>query len=323
MLLRLHHIGTLAALTLLECLRQPVCLLITVATLVGMGVLPLVITHQFGETGKLVRDSVLALFLSGGLLLAANAAAGAARLPGRRGTVGLVLTKPVRRLDYLLAKFLGLAGFMLLYSLLATLGVLLGARTAAIVYEIDLWGSLPLLLAPLLGLGLAGAVNYLTQRPFASTAWLGLAGALVGAVLLSGFRGGETPGWVAFGTALDARLLPACALLGLATLLLQGVALTLAVRLDVLPVAVLSFGVFLAGLVSDHFFGRHAATDRLAAFAYAVLPNWSHFWLADALTGGGTIATPYLATAALYTLCYLGGLYALAAALFDRAEVGA
>ena len=321
MLFRFNQIRALAGLALLESIRQPVCLLLTAGTVTGVGLLPLVVNHQFGETGKLIRDSVLALFLLGGLLLAANAASGALGAELRRGTVGVVLTKPVHRFDFLLAKFLGLSAFMILYCLAATAVVILGARSAAIVYEIDLWGALPLLLAPLAGFAVAGVVNYLTQRPFASTAWGWILAAVAAAFVLSGFRGGETPGWARFGAAFDWRLLPACALLALAVLLLQSIALALAVRLDALPVVVLCFGVFLAGLVSDHFFGRHAATSAVSAFFHAVLPNWSNFWMADALTDGGRISAGYLSAAARYAGLHMAGMLALATALFSRAEV--
>ena len=86
MRLRLQQTLSLAGLTLLDCFRQPQGLLLTVGVMTAMGVLPLVVTHQFGETGKLIRDSVLALYLLGGLLLAVQTAIGgsAGGRPARR-----------------------------------------------------------------------------------------------------------------------------------------------------------------------------------------------------------------------------------------------
>jgi hypothetical protein len=320
MRLRLQQTLSLAGLTLLDCFRQPQGLLLTVGILAGMGILPLVVTHQFGETGKLIRDSVLALHLLGGLLLAAQTATGGAAGGRRDGTTASLLVKPVHRVDIVLGRFLGLAGFALAYGYAAGVAVVLAARTSALVYEIDLWGSLPLLGALALALAAAGAVNYLAQRPFVSTAWMCLLLALTGAVLLSGFRGGEIPGWSAFGAALDGRLPVACALLALAVLVLQALAYALAVRLEALPVVTLAFALFLLGLMSDHLFGRAAATSIAAGLAYAITPNWSVFWMADALTGGGRIDPVYLRQAAGYAALYTGAMLAVAVALFDRAE---
>lgn len=321
MSLRINSILAVAGLTVLEAVRQPLCLLLTAGTLLFMGILPLVVTHQFGEPGKLIRDSVLAVFLLGALLLGGNAASHVMSGEIRRGTVGAVLTRPVGRAQFLLGKFLGLLLFIQLYCALATMGVLLAARTSAIVYEIDFWGALPLLLSPLAGFLVAGALNYLVQKPFASNAWGAMMVAVTLAFLLSGFRAAEGGGWTGFGAAFDFRLLAPCALLALLAAILQAAALLFAIRLDTVPVLVLTGTLFLAGLTSDHFFGRFAAHNPLADLMYSLLPNVSNFWMADALTAGGSIGADYVLSAALYAGLHLAALVLLALLSFDRVEV--
>ena len=58
-----------------------------------------------------------------------------------------------------------------------------------------------------------------------------------------------------------------------------------------------------------------------ASVAYTLLPNWQHFWMADALTAGGSIPWSYVAQAAVYATAWTGGLLCVALALFDQMEV--
>ena len=73
----------------------------------------------------------------------------------------------------------------------------------------------------------------------------------------------------------------ACALLGLAILVLQAFAVLLATRLEATPALVVCSVVFLGGLMSDHLFGRFAADSRIASLLWRLTPNWQHFWTAD------------------------------------------
>jgi len=81
--------------------------------------------------------------------------------------------------------------------------------------------------------------------------------------------------------------------------------------------------VFLLGLMSDYLFGRVAAQNKLAAFLYAVLPNWQHFWMTDALSGDGTIPWVYVVRVAGYALFYLAGVLCWGILAFRRMEVKA
>ena len=81
--------------------------------------------------------------------------------------------------------------------------------------------------------------------------------------------------------------------------------------------------VFLAGLVSDYVFGRNAANHPLALVLHRILPNWQHFWMADALSGQETIPWTYVAVASGYALLYLAGVLCLGMLVFRNTEVRA
>ncbi len=77
----------------------------------------------------------------------------------------------------------------------------------------------------------------------------------------------------------------------------------------------------LLGMMSDYLFGRRAAESSWAAALHAIVPNWQHFWMADALHLGETIPFRYVLGAAAYGGFYLLGLLGLGIVLFRHTEV--
>ena len=70
-----------------------------------------------------------------------------------------------------------------------------------------------------------------------------------------------------------------------------------------------------------------ASTEEKIEYAlcwtgYSILPNFQALWLSDAVTQGHVIPIRYIASTALYGLCYIGATLSLAVFLFQRREVG-
>jgi ABC-2 type transport system permease protein len=313
---RLRQFLAIAGLTALETVRQPITLLIAGTCVAFIGLLPILITHALGEGERLVRDSSLAFHLVCGLVLGCYAACSSLAREIRRGTASSVLSKPVGRELFLLAKFCGIATVMILFSMAAGAATLMSARTAANLFFPDWWSGAPLLAAPPLAFAAAGALNFFARRPFSSTAFGLLLAALAVAFAVSGLLDGQGHR-VAFGALYSWNIVPATALVTLAILVLAGVA----VRLDVVPTLSICSVVFLAGLMSDYLFGRHAAAHPAAAGLYRLLPNLQHFWVVDALSGEGGIPWSYVARAALYAAFYLAGVLSLGLLAFRHMEV--
>lgn len=309
MRLLLRQLNTLAGLTALEAVRQPVVILLTTSALAFVALMPVLFTHTLGDSARLVRDSALALQFVIGLVLGVVMACTALRAELRTGTAAAVLSKPVPRSLFFIGKFVGLAAVMLAFSFLMTAANLLATRTARIAFFYDWWGSGPLLIAIAAAFVLGGLQNYRLHRPFASRAFGGLLLFIPLAVALSGFMHEEG----AWGAALPFEIIPAGALLALATVLLTSFALMLATRLDTVPALVVSSVVFMLGLMADYLFGRNAATSKFFALLDGITPNFQHYWAVDALTGNG-IPWGYVANVAAYTACYL--LATLAAGIF-------
>ncbi|TAN37397.1 MAG: ABC transporter permease [Verrucomicrobia bacterium] len=318
----LKQFFALAWLTALEAIRQPVFLLLMAVTVFFAALLPLITAHTMGEAERMVRDSALALHFVAGLVLGSYLACAALQHEIRRGTVAAILSKPVGRITLFLAKFAGIALVMLFFSAALTITTILSTRAAAPENYVDWWAAGPLLATVPVAFLIAGIINYVTRRPFVSNAFMLLVLALGVALLFSGFFS-DTGHVVKWGQPLPWKILPAGALIALAILMLSAFALLLATKLDVVPTLSLCSVIFLLGLMSDNLFGRAAATSKLSAALYGVIPNLQQFWLADALAGDGVIPWAYVGAAALYALCHLVFVLALGMFVFNRIEVRA
>lgn len=320
MRLLLQSFMAIARLALLESLRQPVVLLLALFALTFTALLPVLITHVLGDGQRIVRDSALALHLVSGLVLGTCAASASLRDEVRRGTASAILSKPVSRSIFLLAKFAGLALVMVLYSFLLAIAVILACRSAAQDFMLDPWGSGPLLLAILLALLSGGLQNFLLRRPFASRCFGTLLITVPLALLASGAHDDTGARAAIYASALPLDTVPASLLILQAILILTGLAVSLATRLDVVPTLACCASLLMAGLMSDYLLGTRAADHHLLAAAYGVVPNFQHFWAVDALARG-PIPWSYVLQAGEYGAFYLAGILCAGIVAFRSMEL--
>jgi len=318
----------LTGLTVLETARQPFFLLLAGSCVVLTGLVPVLTMHNFGEEGKLARDSGLAFHLVLGLFLTAHAASTALTREVRDGTAGTILSKPVGRGLLFFSKFAALSVVIAVFSSNASIAVLLAERAAerhvmnaALVgYVLDWRAAVLLLAAPFAAFAVAGLLDYLKKRPFGSSAFLLLPACLILALLASGFvdRTGEI---APYSLQVRWNLLPANALVTLGLLLAAAIALFVSTMLGNVAAMVVCVAVFFVGLSSDFLLGRFA--DRLlpAAFLYGLVPNWQHFWVCDGLSGGGHVPWTYVLNAAGYAVAWSAGVLGLGSLAFRRADL--
>lgn len=320
MRLALKQMTTIAGLTALEAVRQPITLLLTTTAVAGVALLPLVLSHTLGESEKVVRDSALALQFFFGLVIGAYVSCAAITHEIRRGTVSAILSKPVERPSFFLAKYLGVSAVMLVYGVVMLLAVLLCVRTAREAHVIDWWAAGPLLVALVLAYALGGLVNYFRRRPFASSAFgllfLGVVIAFGVAALMQDHGHHH-----AHESLFAWRVVPASVLVTMAVLVLASITVSLATRFDTLPTLSIAGLIFLLGLMSDYLFGRAAETSVTARTLYSILPNWQHFWVIDALAGDGIIPPAYVGQVAQYAAVYLVAVLCTGLFAFQHMEV--
>ena len=325
---RIQQFWTLAGLTALEAIRQPICLLLTTSCVIATALAPLLLMHQFGEEGRLARDSGLAFHFVFGLFVAGFTACSSLTREIRNGTASAVLSKPVSRDMFFLAKFAGIAAVVMAFSVCATMATLLSERVAEryvytekiVGYITDFQTGVCLDVAPLAAYLVAGFLNYRKRRPFESTAFAWVMALLVVTFLGAGLfdRLGQ---FHPFHPLVQWRIVPASLLVTMALLILAAVALALSTRLSPVMTLTGSSGLFVLGLLSDFLFGRHSSESPVAGCLYRLIPNWQHFWMPDALANGGAIPAFYLAQASLYFLLCLAGVLCLGMLSFNHAEV--
>ncbi len=325
---KIKQYSSITCLTALETVRQPIFLLLAVTCVLFTALTPQLLMFQFGEEGKLARDSGLAYHFVFGLFIAGYAACSSLAREIKSGTASAVLSKPVGRGTFLMAKFTGIAAAIAAFSVCAMITTLLSERVVMKFYESGelqgylsdkLIGSL-LIAAPFIALLAAAGVNYWKKRPFGSAAFGFLFVTLAFVFVTAGFfdiRGQFKP----FDCRVMWRIVPASLLVTLALVMLSAVAVALSTRLSTVPTMVICTAVFAAGLMSDHLFGRYAGISAVASFFYWILPNWQNFWVADALDGGGSVSVSYIIHAALYMLTWSAGILCLGVLSFRHAEI--
>ena len=299
---QLCQLWALTGLALRESMRQPALLLITTAVSTLGALFPLVLAHQFGEPGKLVRDSVLGLQLFFGVVIGGLASATAIGREMETGTGLLVLSKSVSRSAFFLAKFVGVAVVLLLFSWCVGFAAALSTRVGPANYVDDPLAGRIVIGAVIMAYAAAAVANAVWRRPFCSTALLLLCLFLPLSFALIEWCRAMTHGYPVYEAV---RLVPAVVLILLALLLMAAIALLLATRLSAVPVLAVCALVFATGLLSDHLLGARIARSGLAAALYAVIPNWQSFWMADALSRNGSIAVGYVVRSGAYAAAHV------------------
>ncbi len=327
-MLRIRQFYTLAVLTAVESIRQPICLLLTTACVLLIGLTPVLLLHQFGEDGKLARDSGLALHFVFGIFIACYTASSCLAREMRTGTASAVLSKPVSREVFFVAKFAGIVVVIFMFSSCAAIATLLSERVsmkfsmepAVVGYVTDgLTGGM-LLLAPFVAFLLAGLLNYYRKRPFESTAFGLLLAMLIVVLLVSGFfeRTGQ---FSPYDLRIHTGIISMSAMVTLALVVISSIAITLSSRLNIVPTMIICSAVFLLGLMSDYLFGQKALDSTLFLVIFSLIPDWQNFWTLDVLKDGGAVPWRYVMHAAFYAVSYSAGIMLLGLLSFSRKEM--
>lgn len=314
---------TIAINAFMELVRQPVFLLLMTASALFEIFLATPYYFAFGDEPKLIKNSVLAVMLLAGLFGAVLSASASLAREIRSGTALAVLSKPVGRAQFLLAKY---AGLVLALTLLTYVNLVAALVASRMVF--DAYGSTDLAAVGIFagGVGaayaLGGFSNFFLRRPFVSDAVFSLMVMVTVAAFLI-FQFTEQKQSASEMAQVDWRLVPAAILILFALWILAALALACSTRFDVIATLAICSAFFLIGLMSDYLFGRPAERGVWWGTAlYTLVPNWQNFWLADALDSGrSTFQWGYVVKAFAYVAGYVGAALAVAVAMFEEREL--
>ncbi len=318
---------TIAVNAFMELVRQPIFLLLMTSSALFEIFLATPYYFAFGDEPKLVKNSVLAVMLLTGLLGAVLTASASLARELRTGTALAVLSKPVGRAQFLVAKYLGLVVALTVLTYVNLVAALIASRMA-----FDAYGSTDLAAIGIFAAGVivaylvGGFSNFFLRRPFVSDATFALVVTVsLAAYFISEFTTQEQS--MNQAAAVDWRLVPAAVLILFALWILAALALACSTRFDMIPTLAICSAVFLLGLVSDYIYYKLGGTvdggPWWATVLYTVLPNWQFFWLADVLeTGKGSFHWGYVGKALAYVVGYVGAALSAAVLLFEERELG-
>lgn len=318
---------TIAANAFMELVRQPVFLLMMTSSALFEIFLATPYYFAFGDEPKLVKNSVLAVMLLAGLFGAVLSASASLAREIRAGTVLAVLSKPVGRAQFLLAKYAGLIAALTLLTYVNLVAALVASRMAFDAYSGTDLAAVGIFAAGVaVAYALGGFSNFFLRRPFVSDAVFSLVVTLtVAALFIFQFtKQMQSAGEIAH---VDWRLVPAAILILFALWILAALALACSTRFDMIPTLAICSAFFLVGLMSDYLYLKLGGTSDgggpwWASVLYTMIPNWQIFWLADALeTGKSTFHWGYVGEAFAYVVGYVGAALAVAVALFEEREL--
>ena len=323
----MRQFGNIAVNAFMELIRQPVFLLLMTGSVLFELFLAVPYYFAFGDEPKLVENSVLAVMLLSGLFGAVMSASSSLAREIRTGTALAVLSKPVGRAQFLLAKYAGLAAALTVLTYVNMIGVLLASRMAFDAYGKTDMPAIGIFSAGIIAAyALAGFGNFFLRRPFVSDAVFAMLFFTTLAAFII-FQFTEQMQSMSVVAHVNWNLLPAGILIFFALWILAALALACSTRLDTIPTLAVCTAFFLVGLMSDYFYSKSGGTiggggPWWASTLYTVIPNWQLFWLADAIeTGKNTFQWGYVVKAFAYVICYAGAALAVGTALFEDREL--
>jgi len=331
--------------TFLECVRQPVCLvIIAAATLLVLISNPLSAFTMMDDQRMYVDIGLSTVFMSGAIL-AAFLATAVVHQEVQSRTLLLVVSKPVPRWIFVLGKFLGVTLALLAATALPAFFFLLVEvhgvmQTAATPFHLPvlLFGALALLTI----VAIAIWCNFFYGSSFPAVV------CVVGVPLMALAYVGTLffdPSWKSISPSKEFRpeLLVALLLMGTSLTVLAAIAVAASTRLGQILTIGVTLGLLLLGLLSDWLFARNITRlkevlevrqaanldwldwDRVLLWlneaAYAVVPNFQVFWTVDAINQGVEVPPDYLWRVLAYGAALTVAALGIATALFQRREV--
>jgi len=324
----MYRLLTIAKNTFIETLRQPVYSIIIIFALLLFFISPSLAMYTMSDDNKFLRELCLSTLFLTSLFIAIFSASGAVAEEIENKTITTVLSKPVARPIFIIAKFLGVAAAVVLAHYICTIALLMAIRHGVLETVNDTHDWTVLITAAVIVAAvflLTAFFNYAYDWRFSSTAMV-LTGIFATICIL--FLSFIDRNWQfnPQDNGINALDVYGSVLLLLAALIIVALAVALSARFHIVVTLSACIGIFLLGLISDYIFGGFAETPLWAKIGRRLVPNLQVFWISDAIYEGGELPlkqfTEYFFIAARYAFCYTAAILLLAIALFQRRQVG-
>jgi len=310
--------------TFIETLRQPVYFIIIVTALLLLFISPSISMYTMSDDNKLLRELGLSTLFLTSLFIAIFAASGAVAEEIENKTITTVLSKPVQRPIFIVAKFFGVAAAVALAHYICTIALLMAIRHGVLeaAWQTHDWTVLvTAAICFVLTFLLSAFFGYAYGWKFTSTAIvLGSLFCTLGILFLAFVD--RNWQFNPQNNGINALDVYGSVLLLLAAFIIVALAVALSARFNIVVTLSACVGLFLLGLVSDYVFGRPAETQLWAKICYFLVPNLQMFWISDAIYEESQVPLKYIVISASYAVSYTTAILALAVAVFQRRQVG-
>jgi len=249
-----NTIYSIAKNTIIECLREPIYLLMMIAVLVLIGSFPIFSMFCFREQEKLVIDSALATIMLLGWGLSIFVASSALSREIENGTALLLLSKPVNRNVFILGKVFGILASVTLFWVISSMASLIMLRVANDQFRFDGMLMSGYVFALIISFIIGAVFNYVRQSSFSMVSVFSLLITLVLMMIWGQFKyNNETEG-----TGLSWNVAPALLLVLFALICMATLAAMLSTRFGLVSNLLICVVIFALGLLSDYLIGRSA-----------------------------------------------------------------
>jgi hypothetical protein len=263
---------------------------------------------------KLLLDMSMATILLVELLVSILATSSIVGGEMEEKTTTLLLSKPLSRFTFLLAKFCSVALALVFTLIPLTCVLIMTLRMGvpeAVWSEVEyptLWFAfLPLIGAVVISAG----ANYYADKNFASTFIISMNIFVILSLFILSF--------IAKGS-LKMNIFYPAVLLWMAGILICPVASLLALRGRMFFTLTFSFLIFALGLTSNWLFGNFLHNPGIRII-YSIIPNFQVFWRDEFWTKEGSISIAYLGNVLKYVILYCMGMLFLAWSIWEKREV--
>lgn len=320
----MHKFFVLAKNTFIETLRKPVYSVIIAAALFLFILSPSLTMYTMSDDNKLLRELGLSTLFLASLFIAIFSASGAVAEEIENKTISTVLTKPVQRPIFIIAKFFGVVAAVILAHYICTIGFLMSIRhgvmedvLATVDWTVICAASITLILSFVL----STFFNYVYDWKLSSTIIVLIAlFSTIGILFL--FFVDRNWKFNPANNRINALDIYGSVLLLLAAIIIAALAVAFSARFNIVITLSACIGIFLLGLINDYAFGRFADVYWWAKIGRFLLPNLQVFWISDAIYEESTVPIKYIVISTIYAISYTVGILALAVGLFQRRQIG-
>jgi hypothetical protein len=311
--------------TFLETIRQPIFGVVLATTLLMMMLNVSLAAYTLDDDDKLLTELGLSTLLLSGLFLASFSATSVLTREVEVKTVLTVISKPVSRWVFILGKYLGLVGGLAVAYYISTLAFVFCLQHKVLQSSADTWHQ------PVLALGLGGAIfsaivagirNYVTGKEFITTALTVGTPLLTVRAVFTFFLGRQWE-WQGFELGLvTPPVLLAIFLVFCTVMVLAAIALAASTRVGQVMTLTICLGTLVVGLITDYLLSSLAQVSMWANILYRHIPNFSVFWIIEAVNNEQGIPVLYAGYVTVYAAMMSLAALAVGIALFQRREVG-